>query len=200
MGAVAGDPRRAATHTVAAAPCHAAPLPILGQDRARVRGRPSPAAPHPHCGRMWAQPSAPRRRQAAATPPPSRAFRRAHHARGEKPLGSTRTSAYTRARPQADPRDLVRPASHSPGRTETHTAASRTGSRRIGCGWPVGSRAAPRATGSPGRSWDPGIPCGRTDKGSFLLVKNSRKFLFPSKNPRKSILSLKIAKPFPVNL
>jgi hypothetical protein len=98
MGAVAGDPRRAATHTVAAAPCHAAPLPILDQDRARVRGRPSPAAPHPHYGRMWAQPSAPRRRQAAAAPPPSRAFRRAHHARGEKgPRLCTHERLHTRA-------------------------------------------------------------------------------------------------------
>jgi hypothetical protein len=198
-GAVAGDPRRAATHTVAAAPCHAAPLPILGQSDARLRGIPNPAMPHPHCGLLWVQPA----HLAAGKPSPRR--RRLRHSvehftrGGEKALGSARTSAYTRARPQVDPWDLVRPASHSHGHTEAHTAASRTGSRRIGCGWPVGSQAPPRTTGDPGRSWDPGIPCGRSAGKDFLLNKNSRKFLFPFKNPRKSILSPKIMKPFPVN-
>jgi hypothetical protein len=31
------------------------------------------------------------------------------------------------------------------------------------------------------------------------LIKNSRKILFSSKNPRKSILSPKITRPFPEN-
>jgi hypothetical protein len=167
MGAVAGDPHRAATHTVAAASCHAAPLPILGQGDARIRGRPNPATPHPHCGRMWAQPA----HLAAGKPLPRR--RRLghfveHHARGGgnalEPCARVPTCARGRRK---DPQDPVRPATPDAGHAEGHTTASRTGSRRIGCGWPVGSQAPPRATGDPGRSWDPGIPCGRSDGGKF---------------------------------
>jgi hypothetical protein len=59
------------------------------------------------------------------------------------------------------------------------TAARRTGCRRIGCGWPVAGRAAAQTTESPGRSWDPGIPCGRPLKRGFLLFKKFQKNPFP---------------------
>jgi hypothetical protein len=116
---------------------------------------------------------------------------------GETPLGADKPTC-ARGRREI-PRIRCGPPLRIQGHTAGHTAARRTGCRRIGCGWPVAGRAAQRATGSPGRSGDLGIPCGRPKKEGFLLFKYSRKILFPSKNPRKSILSPKITKPFPVN-
>jgi hypothetical protein len=61
----------------------------------------------------------------------------------------------------------------------------------------------------PGRTRDPGIPAAPAIRGSraagpvkgeFLIYLNSRKWLIPLKNPRKSILIPKIVKPFPENL
>jgi hypothetical protein len=37
-------------------------------------------------------------------------------------------------------------------------------------------------------------------KGEFFIYLNSRKWYIPLKNPRKSILTPKIVKPFPENL
>jgi hypothetical protein len=111
---------------------------------------------------MWVQPA-----HLAAGKPLPRRRRLGHfverHARGGgKRPRTLRTRAHMCAWPQKDPQDPVRPATQGAGHAEGHTTASRTGSRRIGCGWPVRSQAPPRATEDPGRSWDPGIPCGRS--------------------------------------
>jgi hypothetical protein len=51
----------------------------------------------------------------------------------------------------------------------------------------------------PDRTRDPGIPCGWPYLGGVVIYFNSRKCLFPLKNPRKSIFTPKIVKPFPEN-
>jgi hypothetical protein len=54
--------------------------------------------------------------------------------------------------------------------------------------------------GKPRPQLGSGDPVRPVKRGGFLLFKNSVKILFPSKNPRKSVLSPKITKPFPENL
>jgi hypothetical protein len=45
-----------------------------------------------------------------------------------------------------------------------------------------------------------GSPAAGPVEGEFLIYLNSRKWLIPLINPRKSILTPKIVKPFPENL
>jgi hypothetical protein len=80
-----------------------------------------------------------------------------------------------------------------------YTAARHTACRRIGCGWPVAGRAAAQATGIPAAAGIRGSRAAGRKGGDFLLFKNSRKSFSSSKNPRKSILTPKITKPFPEN-
>jgi hypothetical protein len=107
MGAVAGDSRRAATHTVAAAPYPAAPLPILGQGDARVWDRPVTATPH--SGRKWAQP--------------------AHLAAGEPPPRHRRPGIFVEHLARGGGEDVLEPCARAPT-----CASGRRKDPRIRCG------------------------------------------------------------------
>jgi hypothetical protein len=75
--------------------------------------------------------------------------------------------------------------------TRAHTTPSCTGCQGISCGWPVAGRAAARAAGIPAAPAIRGSRAASPVKEGFLIYLNSRKYFFPLKNPRKSILTPK---------
>jgi hypothetical protein len=80
-----------------------------------------------------------------------------------------------------------------------YTAASHTACRRIGCGWPVVGRAAARAAGILAAPAIRGSRAASPWGGFSSYLKIPEISFSPLKNPRKSILTPKIAKPLPEN-
>jgi hypothetical protein len=109
------------------------------------------------------------------------------------------TEDHTPAWPHPARRDLLWLGQSSRGHTPALTASSRTTPRGIACGsqWPLSrTRAAERRAAPDPKS---GIRCGWGGFKGLNVFLNSRKWFFPLKNPRKSILSPKIVKPLPEN-